>query len=77
MSNCVVNLSPDKPAVLREVFRALANGGEFYFADVYSDSRLSNEVRKHQVLWGECIAGALSRWRTLRRWHVQQASAAP
>jgi arsenite methyltransferase len=59
MSNCVVNLSPDKPAVLREVFRALASGGEFYFADVYSDSRLSDEVREHQVLWGECIAGAL------------------
>lgn len=59
MSNCVVNLSPDKPAVLREVHRALAQGGEFYFSDVYSNMRLSDEIRKHRVLWGECLAGAL------------------
>ena len=59
MSNCVVNLSPDKPAVLREVFQALAPGGEFYFSDVYSDMRLDDETRKHRVLWGECLAGAL------------------
>jgi len=59
MSNCVVNLSPDKPAVLREVYRALAVGGEFYFSDVYSDTRLADDVRKNEVLWGECIAGSL------------------
>ncbi|KAJ1477871.1 S-adenosyl-L-methionine-dependent methyltransferase [Baffinella frigidus] len=59
ISNCVVNLSPDKPRVLKEVFDALVPGGEFYFSDVYCDRRLPLEVQKHEVLWGECIAGAL------------------
>ena len=59
ISNCVVNLSPDKPRVIQEVYRVLADGGEFYFSDVYCDRRLPESVRKHEVLWGECIAGAL------------------
>lgn len=49
ISNCVVNLSPDKPRVLKEVYRCLAPGGEFYFSDVYCDRRLSEEVRKNEV----------------------------
>eukprot|EP01060_Flectonema_neradi_P003337 TRINITY_DN1213_c2_g1_i1.p1 TRINITY_DN1213_c2_g1~~TRINITY_DN1213_c2_g1_i1.p1 ORF type:complete len:397 (+),score=95.85 TRINITY_DN1213_c2_g1_i1:77-1192(+) len=59
ISNCVVNLSPDKPAVLRESYRVLKEGGEMFFSDVYCDRRLPAAVRKHEVLWGECIAGAL------------------
>mmetsp|Transcript_16950 Transcript_16950/g.43293 ORF Transcript_16950/g.43293 Transcript_16950/m.43293 type:complete len:369 (-) Transcript_16950:28-1134(-) len=59
ISNCVVNLSPDKPAVLRQVFAALRPGGEFYFSDVYADRRLPVHVRSHAVLVGECIGGAL------------------
>jgi len=59
ISNCVVNLSPDKPRVLREVYRALSKGGEFYFSDVYADRRLPAQVQAHEVLWGECIAGAM------------------
>jgi len=59
ISNCVVNLSPDKPRVLREVYRVLANGGEFYFSDVYADRRLPDGVRSNKVLWGECIGGAM------------------
>lgn len=59
ISNCVVNLSPDKPRVLKEAYRVLAPGGEFYFSDVYCDRRLPEEVRNDEVLWGECIAGAL------------------
>lgn len=59
VSNCVVNLSPDKKAVLREAYRVLKEGGELYFSDVYADRDLPDEVRKHKVLWGECVAGAL------------------
>lgn len=60
ISNCVINLSPDKPAVLREAYRALTQGGEMYFSDVYCDRRLPAAIRKHEVLLGECLGGALA-----------------
>ncbi len=59
VSNCVLNLSTDKPAVLRGVQRLLKPGGEFYFSDVYVDRRLPEAVRRHPVLYGECLGGAL------------------
>ncbi len=59
VSNCVLNLSMDKAAVLRGVKRLLKPGGEFYFADVYADRRLSDAARHHPVLYGECLGGAL------------------
>ena len=59
VSNCVVNLSPDKEAVLRQVFNLLKEGGEFYFSDVYCSKRIPNELLNDPVLWGECLAGAL------------------
>jgi len=59
ISNCVLNLSPDKPRVLAEVHRILKPGGEFYFSDVYADRRLNWNIRNNEVLWGECLAGAL------------------
>ncbi|XP_068111159.1 arsenite methyltransferase-like [Hyperolius riggenbachi] len=59
ISNCVVNLSPDKKAVLREAYRLLKHGGELYFSDVYSDKPIPNQLRQNKVLWGECISGAL------------------
>lgn len=59
VSNCVVNLSPDKPAVIGGVYDALREGGEFYFSDVYADRRIPEEIRQHEVLWGECLSGAL------------------
>lgn len=59
VSNCVVNLSPDKDAVLRGVWKLLKPGGEFYFSDVYADRRVPEAVRQHPVLYGECLGGAL------------------
>lgn len=59
VSNCVLNLSTDKPAVLRGAQRLLKPGGEFYFSDVYADRRLPEAVQSHPVLYGECLGGAL------------------
>ncbi|HEY5568886.1 MAG TPA: methyltransferase domain-containing protein [Gammaproteobacteria bacterium] len=59
VSNCVVNLSPDKDAVLRGVHRFLKPGGELYFADVYADRRVPDALRNDPVLYGECLGGAL------------------
>jgi SAM-dependent methyltransferase len=59
VSNCVVNLSIDKAAVLKGVFDLLKSGGEFYFADVYADRRLPDAVRNDPIIYGECLGGAL------------------
>ncbi|XP_038678219.1 arsenite methyltransferase [Scyliorhinus canicula] len=59
ISNCVINLSPDKKAVLKEAYRVLKDGGEMYFSDVYADCELPDTIRTHKVLWGECLGGAL------------------
>jgi SAM-dependent methyltransferase len=59
VSNCVVNLSPDKAAVLAGVRHLLKPGGEFYFADVYADRRVPDALRSDPVLYGECLGGAL------------------
>ena len=59
VSNCVVNLSVDKPAVFRGAFQLLKPGGEFYFSDIYCDRRLPYSVRADPVLYGECLGGAL------------------
>jgi SAM-dependent methyltransferase len=59
ISNCVVNLSADKLAVLNGVRRLLKSGGEFFFADVYADRRVPVALRHDPVLYGECLSGAL------------------
>jgi len=59
VSNCVINLSVDKLAVLRGAFDLLKPGGELYFADVYCDRRLPDHVRADPLLYGECLGGAL------------------
>lgn len=59
ISNCVVNLSPNKEAVIAEAYRVLRDGGELYFSDVYSDRRIPQSLRDDDVLFGECISGAL------------------
>lgn len=49
ISNCVVNLSPDKRRVLSEAYRVLTSGGEFHFSDVFSDRRVPFEAQKDKV----------------------------
>ncbi len=61
ISNCVVNLSPDKRAVFSEIFRVLKPGGELYFADVFAGRRVPQRFRDDPVLRGECLAGAMYR----------------
>jgi len=59
VSNCVINLSPDKEAVLQDAYRLLKPGGELYFSDVYSDRRVPEELLDDPLLYGECLSGAL------------------
>ncbi|MBU6444007.1 MAG: methyltransferase domain-containing protein [Alphaproteobacteria bacterium] len=66
VSNCVLNLSPDKPRVFREIFRVLKPGGELYFSDVFADRRIPADLAADPVLRGECLGGALY-WEDFRR----------
>jgi arsenite methyltransferase len=59
ISNCVINLSADKDAVLREAFRVLKPGGRFAVSDVVTRGKMLPEIRKSVLLWVGCIAGAL------------------
>jgi len=59
ISNCVINLSEDKPAVLREAFRVLKPGGRFAVSDVVVCGEIPERVRRSMELWVGCIAGAL------------------
>jgi len=59
VSNCVLNLATDKGAVLRGAFDLLRPGGEMYFSDVYADRRIPAELAADEVLYGECLSGAL------------------
>jgi arsenite methyltransferase len=60
ISNCVINLSVDKQAVLDEVFRVLKPGGRLGFTDIVADDSLTPEERAERGSWVGCIAGALS-----------------
>jgi SAM-dependent methyltransferase len=59
ISNCVINLSTDKDAVLREAFRVLKPGGRFAVSDVVVRGHVPRDVRRSVELWVGCIAGAL------------------
>lgn len=59
ISDCVINLSPQKERVFAEIFRVLKPGGELYFSDVFADRRLPGHLMTDPVLHGECLAGAM------------------
>ncbi len=59
ISNCVINLSPEKNKVFNEIHRILKTGGELYFSDVFADRRLSDALKSDPIIVGECLGGAL------------------
>lgn len=59
VSNCVINLSPNKERVFSEIFRVLKPGGELCFSDVFSGRRVPGKLAQDPVLLGECLGGAL------------------
>ncbi len=61
ISNCVINLSGDKPAVFREAVRVLRPGGRFAVSDVVADDDMDEATRRDMEQWTGCIAGALTR----------------
>ena len=60
ISNCVINLSADKPAVFREAARVLRPGGRFAVTDIVADPGMNEETKRDLAQWTGCIAGALT-----------------
>ncbi len=59
ISNCVINLSPDKDLVLAEAFRVLKPGGRLAVSDIVVRGEVPEEIRRNIELWAGCVAGAL------------------
>lgn len=59
ISNCVINLSPEKDKVFSEIFRVLRKGGELYFSDIFADRRVPDEMYADPIIHGECLGGAM------------------
>jgi len=59
ISNCVINLSPEKERIFKEIYRVLKPGGELFFSDVFADRRIPESLANDPVLRGECMGGAM------------------
>jgi arsenite methyltransferase len=59
ISNCVINLSPDKPAVFREAFRVLKPGGKLAVSDIATEGELPEFIKESVSAWAGCVSGAL------------------
>lgn len=59
MSNCVINLSPDKSAVFREAFRVLKPGGRVSISDIVTEGDFNDDLRADTAKWAECVTGAI------------------
>ena len=66
ISNCVINLSPDKSKVFREAYRVLKLGGRLTISDIVSEGKLPAEMRNNLDAWACCIGGALEQQEYLR-----------
>jgi arsenite methyltransferase len=60
ISNCVINLSADKPAVFHDAARILRPGGRFAVTDIVADPEMDEETRRDMAQWTGCVAGALT-----------------
>ena len=67
ISNCVINLSPDKSKVFREAFRVLKPEGKLIVSDIVSENQLPDGIRENLDAWVECVAGALEQQEYLGR----------
>ncbi len=61
ISNCVINLTPNKTVAFKEVFRVLKDGGRILISDIVTEGELPDEVRKSFQAWSECTAGAMEK----------------
>ena len=59
LSNCVINLAPDKAPVFREALRVLKPGGQFSVSDIITRGELSDEIKKDLSAWSACVSGAI------------------
>ncbi len=67
ISNCVINLSPDKSKVFHEAYRALKPGGKLTVSDIVSKGALPDEIKNDPEAWAGCIAGALEQQEYLKK----------
>ncbi|HQV70019.1 MAG TPA: arsenite methyltransferase [Thermoflexales bacterium] len=71
LSNCVINLSPDKPAVFREAYRVLKPGSKFAVSDIVADREITPEAQKNMSSYCSCVSGASE-----ENWYLDQLRAA-